>query len=101
MAKCLPITCFELFTRVSEIWPMELWNITLYLDNLTKTYPKSVDLLVIFLPIPIDTRYMFGISYNKVPKFSDTNYGKDLKFLDRHVKANSADPDQTAPRAAA
>ena len=27
-------------------------------------------------------------------------YCKDPKFLDRHVKANSADPDQTAPRGA-
>ena len=31
---------------------------------------------------------------------SDSKYRNDLKFSDRYAWANSADPDQTAPRGA-
>ena len=31
---------------------------------------------------------------------SNLKYRKDPKFSDRHIRANSADPDQTAPRGA-
>ena len=35
----------------------------------------------------------------KENRFLEANYRNDPKFSDRQVWANSADPDQTAPRA--
>ena len=44
--------------------------------------------------------HKFKDSDRNLTDWSDYDYRNDPKFLDRQVWANSADPDQTAPRGA-
>ena len=55
--------------------------------------------LLLFVPQGEDLSFFFFVRGTNI--FSvDLKYRNDPKFLDRYAWANSADPDQTAPRGA-